>query len=235
MPGTFHCQWFHSPAVCMCTDAYDRAAKWYEPPLLCLLLTATEHGYLSIRNNKKGEAHSWKFVTLASRIINSMLLCIDLRQLKWVTKITAFSNRNFHCSSPLQCQKATQFPRATLRIGVSKVVKTNNNSNFVLTENGSTSSILNQLSPPMSFISTDRKHSSVTHLFIPVFGRLEYRYSREPRLESWQSGFPLPQQVNGQDNTCNRLRQLPSKTPSSSSFTSHPAVDKCSWSYSIRS
>lgn len=52
-------------------------------PLCCIcLLTAAEHGYLSIRNNRKGEAHSGKFVTLASRTISSMQLCIDLRQLK---------------------------------------------------------------------------------------------------------------------------------------------------------
>ena len=67
------------------------------------LLTAAEHGYLSIRNNRKGEAHRWKFVTLASRTINSMQLRIDFRQLKCVTKVTAFSNRNFRSSSPLQC------------------------------------------------------------------------------------------------------------------------------------
>ena len=88
------------PSVCAQTLTTGQLSD--ANPLCCVcLLTAAEHGYLSIRNNRKGDAHSWKFVTLASRTINSMQLRIDLRQLKLVNKITAFSNRNLHCSSPL--------------------------------------------------------------------------------------------------------------------------------------
>jgi hypothetical protein len=86
----------------VCAEALTTGQLNDTKSLCCVSwLTAAEHGYLSIRNNWNVEAHSWKFVTLASRTIKSMQLRIDLRQLKWVTKIRAFSNRNFHPSSPL--------------------------------------------------------------------------------------------------------------------------------------
>lgn len=90
----------YMPSLCAETLTTEQLSDRNALCCVCLL-TAAEHGYLSIWNNTKGEVHSWKFVTLASRTLNSTQLRIDLRQLKWVTKIITFANRNFHCSRPL--------------------------------------------------------------------------------------------------------------------------------------